>query len=287
VSAALPPTHDLVYSRRTAGGTQLWRLRLDPVAGASGVEPLGGVSLALHAAPSPDGRRIAYAAIRDGANGGTARDLGVLHVGAGVMQWLTATPEAEVEPAWSPDGQRIAFACEPAPDAARDICVMNADGSGRVNLTSGRFLSDERQPAWSPDGSRIAYVATDELGRVQVWTMRADGSDARAVTTGPGAKDHPTWSPDGARIAYAQWFEDEGARDLVVVPAGGGAVTRLTLAGDQQSPAWSPDGRYLAFSQPVNGLASLFTVRPDGIGVRLRTVDPSWGGATYPAWLSR
>jgi len=65
---------------------------------------------------------------------------------------------------------------------------------------------------------------------------------------------------------------------------------RLSLPGDQFSPAFSPDGHYIAFSGTVltgRGVAQLYTMRYDGTGVRLRTVNPAWGGGLHANWIRR
>ena len=95
---------------------------------------------------------------------------------------VTDSPTAEQNPAFSPDGDRIAFDsslgrlrygifCE------RDIHVMNQDGTGESNLTQTPDII-ESDPAWSPDGAKIAFVVgTVQRENATIWVMDADGSD--------------------------------------------------------------------------------------------------------------
>jgi len=103
------------------------------------------------------------------------------------------------EPAWSPDGTKIAYVVpvEGATVAQSDIYVVNADGSGRVNLTQNPELLD-REPAWSPDGSKIVFRRLDrsESSGYDLWIMDADGSNQERILSLPGAQGSPTWLPD-------------------------------------------------------------------------------------------
>jgi hypothetical protein len=70
---------------------------------------------------------------------------------------------------------------------------MNADGSGKTNLTNNRAMDE--YPQWSPDGTKIAFMS-DRDGVIEIYTMDADGSDVAQVTKNSGAADvFPDWQP--------------------------------------------------------------------------------------------
>ena len=148
-------------------------------------------------------------------------------------------------PAWSPDGERIAYVA----DRRRgDLALwsVGADGGGARQL----FIPPDNagggvdRPSWSPEGDEIAIV-TWRPGASQIEVFNSATGRARRITNaGNGAYD-PAWSPDWQWIAYVV---REGTRHDVwlVHPDGSGSV-RVTSSGRNRMPAWSPDGRWLAF----------------------------------------
>ncbi len=91
--------------------------------------------------------------------------------GSNQMQ-LTNNPagDGDVEPAFSPDGAKIAFTSHRSWNDNTEIYVMNADGSNQIRLTSN--AGHDFQPAWSPDGTKIAYIRVFD----KINVMNADGS---------------------------------------------------------------------------------------------------------------
>jgi TolB protein len=164
---------------------------------------------------------------------------------------------------------KIAFASDAS--GSSDILVMNADGSGRENLTTGP--DEDTEPAWSPDGSRLAFVRSEA-----VYVIREDGGGLRRLTAGFS----PAWAPDGARIVLARRV-GRGV-DLYVIRANGRGLRRLTrTAALESEPEWSPDGRLIACVRAGRtGSAHLYVIRPDGRGVRRVTSglvedsSPTW-----------
>jgi uncharacterized repeat protein (TIGR01451 family) len=146
---------------------------------------------------------------------------------------LTTNPGFDDQPAWSPDGTRIAFSRDGA-----NVFVMNADGTGQTNLTGG-VGTINAQPNWSPDGTRIAF-SSDRAGTLDIFVMNANGSAPTQVTTDPASDDQPAWSPDGTRIAFTS--DRAGTFDILTVNPDGTGTTNLTSAGAavDVEPNWQP-----------------------------------------------
>jgi len=162
-----------------------------------------------HPAWSPDGSRIAY------DNGTSIR----VFDPDGTGETVLATG---IQPQWSPDGTKIAF--ENADETTEsDIFVMNADGSGTVNITREPNKLD-REPAWSPDGTRIAFrrLIRSESSGYDLWVMDADGGNAVKILELAGPQLEPLWLPDN-RILF-----DHDRAIWSIDLDNGGTLTNLT-----------------------------------------------------------
>jgi Tol biopolymer transport system component len=283
---------DLVYERRQFNGLGDIR-RISLASGTTVTLPLVvtiGGAFVRDVTPSPDGTRVAFTvawyvpgqSLMDG-------DIYVANVDGTNLRRLTTAPELDDQPAWSPDGMKIAFRSRRSGDW--DIWVMGANGTGQQNLMLDLLpaTSTDLTPAWSPDGSRIAFASDiDSFAYTKLWTMRADGSDKRRVmpqSVGTAEMDRePSWSPDGTRIAFQRVNYTAIGSDIMIVRLATGAVTRLAMEGVQSSPTWSPDGTLIAFSSSHEELLShIYTMKPDGTGIVRYTTGVDQN--TYPQWL--
>lgn len=176
----------------------------------------------------------------------------------------TSTPFGN-EPAWSPDGTRLAFASSQSPG---EIFVVGADGSGLVNLTNTAEPTRETSPTWSLTG-KIAYIRSFD----QIWVMNADGTGQVQFPgiTQPGLSA-PVWSPDGTKLAFASGGE------IWVINADGTNQHRVTTnATVDADPAWSPDGLQIAFGRDVG----IGVINADGTN---ETPLTTTSGDSQPSW---
>jgi Tol biopolymer transport system component len=182
---------------------------------------------------------------------------------------LTRHPAADSQPAWSPDGSRIAFTS--TRDGNEEIYVMQADGSGQIRLTSNSW--GDSSPAWSPNGREIAFVGVPDID-YEVYAMSADGAGQRNLTRNPASEEEPAWSPDGRRIAFiSDRIDPDGDADIFAMRPDGSAQKRLRSTSDSSgsAPDWSPDGRRLAFEETdamFNNASQIFVMYADGSGER-------------------
>lgn len=198
--------------------------------------------------------------------------------GTGTIR-LTSEAGADINPAWSPDGRKIAFASDRAGN--REIYVMNADGTDPLRLTN--HDAADYGPAYSPDGKRIAFTSERD-GNPEIYVMNADGTNLSRLTNDPPASAmDPAWSPDGNKIAFrSQRIGSTWHVNIYVMNDDGSGATALTNFDSYTSPgapAWSPDGRTIAFPGGGNAISLM---NADGSEIRrflsggTSTSSPDW-----------
>jgi serine/threonine protein kinase/Tol biopolymer transport system component len=205
---------------------------------------------------APDGKSFVYVSFEAGNT-----DIYWQRVGGKNPTNLTKdSKESETTPAFSPDGNLIAFHSgrEPA-----GLYLMEATGENPRRISDTGY-----HPSWSPDGKEIV-VGTEWIGvhsnksviPSALWIIDVATGGKRLLTKGDAAQ--PSWSPGGGRIAYWYWSQ-EGHGDIATIPASGGTPVKITTGDSTDwNPVWSPDGKYIYFASDRGGSMSLWRVAVD------------------------
>ena len=199
---------------------------------------------------------------------------------------LRETPAGYYNPAFSPDGKRLALQIF---DGKRpDIWVYEWE---RDTLTRLTFAGEANAyPRWTPDGQRITYSSQEKGGSYNLWWIRADGAgDAHRLTQSKQPQYARSWRPDGKVLAFTQTNPGTG-NDILTLPIEGDEKSGwkpgepkpfVNSAFNEAEPTFSPDGRWLAYTSNESGNFEVY-VRPfPGLGGKWQV---STGGGGYAKW---
>ena len=228
-------------------------------------------------APSPNGQSIAFA---------SRGWIWVMDLSTGIARRLTRGAGIDARPAWSPDGQVIAF----VRDDTRDTEIVWVAASTGTELGRVDSPGIELDPAFSADGTKIFYSSAEaEGGTLDLWAVDIASGVRRPVTDAPGIELRPQ---PGERALVYLW--KGGGRDRVVVRDGDAAQPRTLIEGSIASmarPALSPDGSTVAVNWPTQEEweLRLLNVADPGPSILLASglpLTPAWDAAGEWVWFS-
>jgi len=241
------------------------------------------------AAWSPDGRRVAFHRRQ----------------AAPPTSWLktfSRDPNFElaltgIMPAYNTAGDKFVIASRPGPNALGAAINIVTPGTNSATAIYQDATRNVMAPSWSPAGDKILFgIGTYNLfyngfnglilksgdrteGGAQIAIVNADGSGFHEITSGANNNGFPSMAADGRRIVYRSFGPDgEGLRIMNLETK---AVTTLT-EGYDNFPLWSPRGDLIMFSRADKGDYEIYTIKPDGSGVKRLTF--SAGNDAHMAW---
>lgn len=233
-----------------------------PVLDAPGPRPVIGVQRAVL---SPDGRQIAFTALGD---------LWVMPVGGKPKRLTDGGPYVVVDPAWSPQGDKLVYASDR--DGSLDLWTVDLASGRKERLTDAPGA--EMRPSWSPDGSRIVYVDAHGSYTEDVHILDLATKQDRLLKQAGTSPGYPAFTPDGKSLivstlhnaSESQSYVVGGYNQILVVPADGAGKAREVIlvqghsAGNRSGdgPVLSPDGKLYAYQ--MNSALWVQPAAPDG-----------------------
>jgi len=215
---------------------------------------------------SPDGKQMIFIKVIEGRE-----QLFVAGTDGRNEKQLTHDTANIEDPAWSPDGQSVAYVRLEGEGRKNSLHVM--DLATKEVRRIGPASQSPIHPAWMPDSRSLLYCTDDDLDpprKNSAEIYRIDILSGRVTTViSGGVNTFPVPSPDGRKIAFRKIVGDMNSEVFVADADGGNSRNITNYHAWEGWPAWSPDGRTIAFAGNRNAAWQIFLVDPDGSNLRL------------------
>ena len=263
-----PGAQWLAFSSKRTGAYDIYAMRAD---GTCLTQVTNDAADDLFVTWSPAGT-IAYMSSRSGRMQVYVHDFA-----SGIERLLDVGDLTATSPAFSPDGQLVAFeGYEPGVTAISDVYVVPAAGGTPVKRTTGQKYS--AGPAWSPDGATL-YFVSNRVSGYNVWTVPAAGGTETMIPGTAGILGRPVATPDGAGIAYTLSAPGAAFSKVVIQALSTGIVRTVTTQADGE-PTLDRTGTRMVVTSFRGGNADLWLLdAATGAEVRQLTTDPGIDGA--------
>lgn len=217
---------------------------------------------------SPDGGTIAFVSSRGGA-----RKVYLMDADGGRQRRLTdSVGNDEIAPRFSPRGDKVAYLAsnlETLPKVA--VADLKAGTSGIVSTNKERVI--ETPPQWSPDGARLLFSQIKST-TAQLFSMAADGSARKALSSADGRHGQAQWSSDGKRILFISIPAGSARQQLQVMNADGSGLQVLRSAGNDMLDArWSADDGQVFFVEQLPAGGKIFSLEMSSGAIRRLSGD--------------
>jgi Tol biopolymer transport system component len=257
-----PSGRFIYFSSYRSGGINIWRapVKGDRSNGGSLQQVTTGAGQDVEVAISPDGKRLAYATLRQNADVWRLPVSPQTGLATGLPEAVIETTREDSRGAWSPDDKMVAFNSDRAGDM--NIWLFTIADSSTRQLTTGR--GGDFQPNWSPDQKKIVFFSS-RSGSPNLWEVEVASGSLRRLTSNSGVNVNmnPFYSPDGTLIAYQS--DQSGRLEVWAMNADGSNARRLTNVGvTGHFLRWADDSKGVVFRCTCSGKPATMKVAIDG-----------------------
>jgi Tol biopolymer transport system component/predicted Ser/Thr protein kinase len=255
-----PSGRFIYFSSYRSGGINIWRARVNKDGTLTGSlqQVTAGAGQDVEVAVSPNGKRLAYATLRQNADIWRLPVSPQTGLSTGTPEAVISTTREDSRGSWSPDSKMVAFNSDRAGDM--NIWLFTLADSSTRQLTTGH--GGDFQANWSPDQKKIAFFSS-RSGSPNIWEVEIASGTLRHLTSTSGVNVNPFYSPDGKLIAYQS--DQSGRLEVWVMNADGSNPRRLTNVGvTGHFVRWAADGLGIVFRCTCNGKPATMKVSVSG-----------------------